>query len=422
MNALFPSRGTAVPPLYWIQNAAIFAACANLFSTALANLGFVVFLGLFLWICASDNRRHLDTKNFPGLVACAIALHLAWQVVGLSYSEAPMALGLKSIFTDRKIIYILPLVLVFSDVSPKRRFLFVFLVTSSMALALSFALMVPAINPALKFNPAGVFRSHATQGMVFAMCSFLSAWFASQCSLPRYKYALYALALAFILNIAWVTPGRSGYVVFLVLLVMYFFVRRGFKGLLVGLLVAAAVGGAAFVTSSSIRDRVMLGVSEAQNYSSDVNETSLGRRMVMYETTWEMIRQNPVLGVGTGGFENQFSAIAAKKYTGWRAMPFHDPHNQYLFVWSENGLIGLGIFFFLLLTIWRQCMRGDVYASMTGGCLLAWCATSLFSGHFRTFPEGHMIAFIVGILMISRHPRPDKSRPPEGSGLVNVRQ
>ena len=141
----------------------------------------------------------------------------------------------------------------------------------------------------------------------------------------------------------------------------------------------------------------------------------------MYETTWEMIRQNPVLGVGTGGFEQKFSAMAARKYTGWRAMPFHDPHNQYLFVWSENGLIGLGIFIFLLLTIWRQCMRGDVYANMAGGCLLAWCATSLFSGHFRTFPEGHMIAFVVGVLMISRHPRADESRPREDDGLVKAR-
>ena len=422
MNGLFASRTTAVPPLYWMQNAAIFAACANLFSTALANLGFVVFLALFFWTCASKNRRHLDSQNFPRMVAAAIALHLAWQIVGLSYTDAPMAHALKSIFTDRKIIYVLPLVLVFSDVSPKRRFLIAFLGTSSVALALSFALKVPVLNPALKFNPAWVLHSHATQGMVFAMCSFLAAWFASQCPRPPYKFALYALALAFLLNLAWITPGRSGYVVFLVLLVVYFFFRRGFKGLVAGLLVAAVVGGAAFLTSSSIRDRVMEGVTEAQKYSSDVNETSLGRRMVMYETTWEMIRQNPVLGVGTGGFEQQFSAMAAKKYTGWRAMPFHDPHNQYLFVWSENGLIGLGIFVFLLLTIWRQSMRGDVYANMAGGCLLAWCATSLFSGHFRTFPEGHMIAFIVGILMISRHPRADESRPSGGDGLMNVRQ
>lgn len=396
------SRGQTSPQIYWLQNAAIFACCANLFSTVLANVGFIAFLLMFVWTWFSAGRKFLNTENFPRIVAVVIALYIGWQVVGLTYTEAPMSYAVKNIFTERKIVYILPLVLVFSDEQPKMRFLLAFLLTCVVGVVLSFGLLVPMFNPNVRFDATAVFRSHATQGMAFAMATFLAIWLARRQTMPLLKYLIYASALVFSLNIGLVTPGRSGYVVYLVLLVWWFYTSLGLKGMLVGALASVVLGGSAFYLSSSIHDRVVVGFTEAEHYSTDTAETSLGRRMVMYNTTVEMIRQHPVLGVGTGGYRQTFSAIAAKQYTGWRAQPFDDPHNQYLFVWSENGLVGLGTFLLMLFVIWRQCNRGDVYGKMAAGCLLAWCATSLFSGHFRTFPEGHLIAFVVGILMVSK--------------------
>ncbi|MDP1564788.1 MAG: hypothetical protein Q8L91_00805, partial [Polaromonas sp.] len=76
-----------------------------------------------------------------------------------------------------------------------------------------------------------------------------------------------------------------------------------------------------------------------------------------------------------------------------------------LFILVENGVIGLLTFFALIFAILRHCLQsGSIYGKMAACCVLAWCATSLFSGHFRTFPEGHLIAFIVGILMVNRVP------------------
>jgi O-antigen ligase len=152
-----------------------------------------------------------------------------------------------------------------------------------------------------------------------------------------------------------------------------------------------------------VHDRVMKGVNEINTYSSSPEETSLGIRMVLYKTTWTIIKENPIFGTGTGGFKQRFSAIAAEKYSGWQAKPADDPHNQYLFVTVENGLIGLATFLFLLFTLVRQGLKGDSpYGKMAAGCVLAWSATSLFSGHFRTFPEGHLIAVVAGVLLANR--------------------
>lgn len=392
------------PKIYWLQNVAIFACCANLFSTALASIGFVSFLVLFVWLWFSSERQAFNKANFPHAVAWVIALYIGWQIVGVIYTEATLSYALKNIFTERKIVYILPLVLVFTDEQPKMRFLWAFLLTCVVGLLVSFALTVPALNPDMRFRAAAVLHSHATQGMAFAMAAFLSAWLGYRQTSKNIKYVFYALALAFSLNIALVTPGRSGYVVYIILFVWVFFIRLGIKGVLVGGFAAVILAGSAFYLSPAINERVMLGITEAQNYTTDTAETSLGRRMVMYSTTIDMIRQYPILGVGTGSYKQVFSAMAVQRYTGWRAQPFDDPHNQYLFVWAENGIVGLATFLLMLFVIWRKCNAGDIYGKMAAGCLLAWCATSLFSGHFRTFPEGHLIAFVIGILMVARSP------------------
>ncbi|MDP3753096.1 MAG: O-antigen ligase family protein [Polaromonas sp.] len=314
-----------------------------------------------------------------------------------------MPYALKSIFSDRKILYILPLALIFSDEGPKRKFLAAFMATSVVGLVLSFAVINHYLHVHLRLNPYAVFRSHATQGMVFAICVFLALWFGFRQKIPVWRWGFYGLAGAFFLNLAMVTPGRSGYVVFLVLTVWAFSMWRGFKGVVIGVLVASVLGVGAFYASSSVRGRVMEGVTEVRNYETSPTETSLGRRMIQYQTTWGMIQESPVLGVGTGGFKQHFSAIAAKNYTGWRAIPFDDPHNQYLFILAENGVIGLLAFLAVIGMMLKYCLKGgSIYGKMAAGCVLAWCATSLFSGHFRTFPEGHLIAFIVGILMVNR--------------------
>ncbi|MBA3594202.1 MAG: O-antigen ligase family protein [Polaromonas sp.] len=407
----------------WTQNTAIFAVCVNLFSTALANLGFALFLLLFLAICLSGQRRHLDTRNFPLAVAAAVGIYIGWQIVGLSYTEAPKAYAWQSVFSDRKIIYILPLALVFTDESPKRRFLVAFFIICVVGLLVSFALKAPfmreLIGAAASLKKVGsgaplvaenVFRSHATQSMVFALCTFLALWFARQQKAWLWRAGLFVLALAFAANVALVTPGRSGYVVFLVLVVWWFAVWRGVKGVLLGALAALVIGLLAYNLSPTVHNRVKMGMTEARNFSEVPEETSLGRRMLMVQTSLGMIAERPLLGVGTGSFKQSFSAIAAEKYTGWRAIPFDDPHNQYLFVTVENGVIGLIAFLFMLAMIIKACLKsGTVYGKMAAGCMLAWCATSLFSGHFRTFPEGHLIAFIVGILMVSRVPDGQKT-------------
>jgi O-antigen ligase len=415
----FAKSEPAAPLITWTQNAAIFACCAILVSTAMANIAFTVFLILFTCVCLSAQRKQLATAHLPKGLVWAVGAYFAWRFVGLSYGALSVPEGLSAIFSDRKILYIFPLALIFSEAQPKGRFLKIFLIFAATGMMISFALTLTVVQTALAhlpiklqlpsatLAPESLFQTYATQSMVFAMCTFLSIWFAFQQKSAARKWMLCALAFAFVLNIATITHGRSGYTAFLILLVWCFVLWRGFKGVILGCAVAILVGVMTFNISTSVHDRVAKGWQETQNFSTVATETSFGRRMVMYQTTFEMIQDSPVLGTGTGGFKKRFSAIAAEKYTSWRAKPFDDPHSQYLLITAENGLIGLAVFLLMLYMLLACCIRdgvkrGSIYGHMAAGCLLAWCATSLFNGHFGTFPEGHLIAFIVGILMLNK--------------------
>jgi O-antigen ligase len=155
----------------------------------------------------------------------------------------------------------------------------------------------------------------------------------------------------------------------------------------------------------------MQGINEVQEADKSTGFTSLGIRVMFYRTTLELIREQPVFGYGSGSFAREYAAaIAGKGYTGWRAIPTADPHNQYLFVAVQLGVVGLLAFLAVIVTGFRAA-RASPYGWIAGGALAIWCVTSLFSSHFRTFPEGHLIGFFLGALLAA--PVKREAEPPK---------
>ena len=112
-----------------------------------------------------------------------------------------------------------------------------------------------------------------------------------------------------------------------------------------------------------IKDRWDEAVDEFQSYQSSesaddpARTTSLGARLEMWRAANQMIIDNPLLGVGTGGF--QTTAKAYYEAGGWS----HDlatrngPHNQYLNAWASRGIGGLVVSILLLLAPFLYCLR-----------------------------------------------------------------
>jgi O-antigen ligase len=199
-------------------------------------------------------------------------------------------------------------------------------------------------------------------------------------------------------NVILVAYGRSGYVV---LAIASTFAALGLwrgraRGVaLIGLIV---LGFVAVQVSPMINQRFEQGMQEIQQTDSASQLTSMGIRMVMWDTTAAIVRDAPLLGHGLASYPEQYRQRIERRYSDWKGTLSEDPHNQYLFILAEAGLLGLAAFTWFLLCAVRQPVRGP-FRVIGFAALVAWCATSLFSSHFHTFNEGHLIAILLGVCL-----------------------
>jgi O-antigen ligase len=253
----------------------------------------------------------------------------------------------------------------------------------------------------VEYLPGVVLRNNVTQSMVLAsgmlVAGVLLATGQSGSVLIRLLLgaAIMVAALAMLL----VQPGRSGFIALVVsAAVAAGLLARG-RQRIVACAALAALAAAVYVASPTLQQRFELGLHEIRNVQSLPETSSMGIRVIIWQTTAQMIAERPLLGYGLGGLAPAYAQHIARKYAdGWRSTPVADAHNQYLFVWVEAGAVGLAAFIAFLVAAVRQPAARPQRA-IGLGLLAAWCATSLFSSHFQAFSEGHLIAVLLGVFL-----------------------
>lgn len=366
----------------------------------LANLAELLLV--IVMLSSSELRRRLWQTWQQPLVKWLLAFY-AMILIGLLYSIAPSGTAGSMASGWRKLL-LLPLALaLFDDGRWKFRFLSAFTAAMAICAIASFIVLVLHIDvPIAAMEPGILLRNHATQGMVFAVAAFGAALMALEVTWRKYRPLFIAETILLIANVILVSTGRSGYLVLLICtltgLIGWIFNkhRPGFKELALAGLAAILVVGALFVAPSS-RERIALAIREVQQYNQATEVTSMGIRVIFWKNTIELIGERPLLGYGTGAFGEAYGHKVAGR-TGVAGTPAGDPHNQYMKIAAEHGLIGLGIFACFLITALRGRVPGP-WRIMNIGVLLGWCASSLANSHFSTFAEGSFIYAWIGIML-----------------------
>lgn len=72
-------------------------------------------------------------------------------------------------------------------------------------------------------------------------------------------------------------------------------------------------------------------------------------RLAIWDAGWRMFADHPILGVGAGQFPTAYGTIYSGKFhTAWM-----NPHNLFLQVTCELGIVGLAIFSYFVFQIWK---------------------------------------------------------------------
>ncbi len=165
------------------------------------------------------------------------------------------------------------------------------------------------------------------------------------------KLLMSAFVVTAMANI-FVTGGRTGYVTFitLILFLALFYLK---KYAIAGVLALILVVSVAYNSSTIFQSKVSETKSSIEKLLSDEPDfsTSLGIRAGFYYYAFEVIKEHPIVGVGTGDSMNEIHKITPKMWTGIHAQP-HE-HNQYLSTLVKLGFVGL----FIFLNIFYQVFR-----------------------------------------------------------------
>lgn len=369
-------------------------------STAVTNIveGLIFLVFIF---CGKLRSRIFSVLKQP-MVFMTLVIYLMVGV-GVIYSVAPFSESMDMWGSWRKYLLVPLVAAVYDDDWWKQRFALVFVFLMTLAAMVSFIGGAFDFSITAKFPVGIVVDNHSTQGIFFAAAIFscmVLLRFPSDHPI-RSTWFLWMAIIVLSSNLLFITPGRSGYLAFIVCMVFFSF--WGTKGITrVVLMVVVPLGIVGILLVSPVaKGRIQTGFHEIQTYEQDENIeiSSMGIRTLWLKNTLALIKKNehPLLGYGTSGFETAYAQQVAG-LEGWRGVPTTDPHNQYLKILVEHGLVGFVLFCLFIGSFFRQPVQGTFYY-LGFGVLLSWCATSLFSGHFTTFHEGRFILIWCSVML-----------------------
>ena len=286
-------------------------------------------------------------------------VHVIWLI-----GSDDIGLAKKSIH-DASFLLFAPLFATFIDRRYVNRITYAFVVGMFASSIVSFGIFFETI-PAMTHNisqggasdPTPLYH-HSHYGYMLAITSVLlmNALMHVQDKNTN-KLLLLVFFLVITLNI-FIIEGRSGFVLFAVLLLMmmfFVFKRKAIKPLIIAMTVIGITSILAYSYIDVFKNRVDLTVTSIKSLEADTNyNTSIGARVGMVVYSLEVISDNLVLGNGTGDHVNEVIKIVEKENRGLSRyiLQLQHVHNEFISALIQFGIIGLLVFLNILYQMFR---------------------------------------------------------------------
>jgi O-antigen ligase len=138
-----------------------------------------------------------------------------------------------------------------------------------------------------------------------------------------------------------ITAGRAGQVMFFAsigVLTFQFFKQSQIKATIISAIVISVIVLAGYNYSPLFKNRIQQISYDLALFTTNPN-TSIGHRINFAKNTFELIKSSPFIGVGTGDFPAEYTKVNLKNTPTARSTV--QPHNQYLFIQAQLGIVGL---------------------------------------------------------------------------------
>jgi O-antigen ligase len=408
-------------PAAWITTSDIFLILVALslpWSTTLVAIFAIA--ALIAMAPSFDAKAFLQSLKRPVSIAPVALFFLA--LVGTLWSDAPWGARLYAIGPTAKLLLLPVLFYHFERSSRGLQVFTAFLVSCMLLMAMSWLV---AFDPRLALKSGAEYgvpvKSYIDQSQEFALCAVVLAYpviALLRAGRPVPALALGAIAVSFVLNMAFVVVSRTALVTMPVMLAVFAMLHLRWRSIVIIICAAAVLGGAVWAASPQLRMTSARFLRDYQLYQERDEPTSIGLRLEFWKKSLRFLADAPVIGHGSGSTEGLFEQASVGPRVLAHGQVVRNPHNQTLNVAIQWGALGV----IVLYAMWLSHLllfRGDGLMAWIGLMVVVQnFFTSLFNSHIFDFSEGWMYVLGVGIAgatMLKAGPREASARTPNAN-------
>ena len=366
------------------------AAAASLaLPVAISSVALVAVGG---WFVLSGDCRGKWLRIRGSRTSLAALLFLAVCVLGVAHGSADWASALERLQKYSKLLLVPMLIAMVDDTVDQRRALDALLLGALLALAVSYLRLFGVLKPYFIGEEYSAFHDRIGFGVIEAFATFVMAaraW--------RQRSVVWGVGAALAaVDVLMVNTGRTGWVVLFALLALLWWQRRGWRGLLVAGVVLSLLGGLAFALSGVTRLRVRESVQNLVAYAHGSDHTSVGERLNFDRSGLRFFLRHPLLGSGTGSYAFDYLAAAGGGY----GAPTDNPHDSYLLVAAEQGVVGLLALLSVYAVAWRESLsRSGETREVLQALVVTLLVSGLFNSSLLDAASGRLFVVVAGILL-----------------------
>jgi len=302
----------------------------------------IIVIIVMIWAFSGGYKSKIEKILSSKLLLASIVFFII-HLIGLFWTE-DMQWGLHIVKKMWYFLLLLPILWTIVNSQYIKYYLSAFLLAISFTELCSYLVWFEIIEPfknATVENPTP-FMSHISYNPILAFSIYLVAHeLIHTKKFSKLKYIMYSFFVITMTFNMFITGGRAGQIMFFVMisiLIFQYFQNQKLKAFLIMLVLVPSIFFIAYQASNLFNERVDAAIQNILTYDQDKN-TSVGERLTFAINSWEIIKQNLFIGVGTGDFPLQYRKV--NQINSAELLTTTNPHNMYTLVTVQLGIFGL---------------------------------------------------------------------------------
>jgi O-antigen ligase len=405
-NATIP--GPLIAPLNGpIVTAARYLLFASVFfmpiSTAATNI--CMALTLIAWLASGQWALKLAILRGHWVVYSVLAI-FGLSCIGSLYSSGSLEDIVFQLHKNARLLFLIPALSLLGDPVWRTRCLNAFIAAMLLTLTLSIlstTIPVPIVKGTAGGNTGNyfVFKDHIVQNLMMSFLVLMMLANALSSKRQLAKVSWYSLALFAVIDVLFFVQGRTGYISLAFNMLAFLLIMTHGRHRIIFIIATIIVSVLTFTYSTSFNQRLQITIKQLSE--RDKKElTSLGQRIEFTSKSTALILERPILGFGTGSYGREFCRVA--ETVEWCNLGKAHPHNQFMAMGVQFGLIGILVYLSLIASIlWQSYRLPTRDRLLATGLALTLFVDSLTHAPLFLVTEAQFFTLMLAVVLANTH-------------------